>query len=220
MTYTIGGIKGGSGKSTIATNLTIMLARHNKDVLLIDADDQATSMDFTNFRSETLKNIEYTAIKLSDKAVRDQTLKLKDKYDHIIIDTGGRDTTSQRAAISICDVFLIPFAPRSFDIWTLDKVANIVEEMRSVNPNIKCFSFLNKADPRGTDNMEVETFLKQNEIIKFIDTPIGNRKAFSNAASKGLGVEEVKPKDIKAIGEMEALFKELEVYQNEIKMIL
>ena len=220
MIYTIGGIKGGSGKSTIATNLSIMLSKHNKDVLLIDADDQATSMDFTNFRSETLKDTKYTAIKLCDKAVRDQTLKLKNKYDYIIIDTGGRDTTSQRAAISISDVFLVPFVPRSFDIWTLDKVACIINEMKTVNPNIKCFSFLNKADSRGTDNIEVEEFLKKNEVIKFINAPIGNRKAFSNAASQGLGVIEAKPTDAKAVGEIEALFNKLKVYQNEIKIVL
>jgi len=62
-----------------------LLAKQNKDILLIDADDQATSRNFMNFRSEMLKNIEYTVIKLSDKAIRDQTLKLKNKYDHIII---------------------------------------------------------------------------------------------------------------------------------------
>ncbi len=209
MIYVTGGIKGGSGKSTIATNITIMFAKQNSDILLIDADDQATSMDFTNFRNETLNDPGYTGIKLSDKAVRDQTLKLKSKYEHIIIDTGGRDTTSQRAAISIADVFLIPFVPRSFDIWTLDKIAEIVEEMKTVNPNIQCMSFINKADPRGSDNRDVEEFLEQNKIIKFINTPIGNRKAFSNAASQGLGVIETKPADIKAINEMQTLFDEI-----------
>jgi chromosome partitioning protein len=40
MIYTIGGIKGGSGKTTIATNLAVYLARKGKEVLLGDADDQ------------------------------------------------------------------------------------------------------------------------------------------------------------------------------------
>jgi len=216
MVYTVGGIKGGSGKSTIAINLTIMLSKGGGDVLLIDADEQATSMDFTNFRNENLYNAGYTAITLTDKAVRDQTIKLKEKYDHIVIDTGGRDTTSQRAAISIANILLIPFIPRSFDIWTLEKISDVAATMQTANPDLQCLSFLNKADPRGTDNQEVESFLKENEIIKFIDTPIGNRKAFSNAAARGLGIMEMKPVDMKAIDEFNTLFQ----YLNNLKKTL
>jgi chromosome partitioning protein len=51
MIIVVGRIKGGSGKSTIATNLTILLAK-NDDVLLIDANDQETATDFTILRSK------------------------------------------------------------------------------------------------------------------------------------------------------------------------
>ena len=49
--YTIGGIKGGSGKTTVATNLTVLLAADGRDVLLVDADDQETASDFTVWRN-------------------------------------------------------------------------------------------------------------------------------------------------------------------------
>ena len=52
MIYTIGGIKGGSGKTTVATNLTVWLSSQGRDVLLVDADDQETATDFTVWRSE------------------------------------------------------------------------------------------------------------------------------------------------------------------------
>jgi chromosome partitioning protein len=37
-----GGIKGGGGKTTVATNLAIIWATQGRDVLLVDADDQET----------------------------------------------------------------------------------------------------------------------------------------------------------------------------------
>ena len=46
MIYMIGGIKGGSGKTTVATNLTVWLSSQGRDVLLVDADDQETATDF------------------------------------------------------------------------------------------------------------------------------------------------------------------------------
>ena len=150
MIYTIGGIKGGSGKTTIATNLTVWLSSQGRDVLLVDADDQETATDFTVWRSElTGGNTGYTAIRLSDSAVRTEVLKLEPKYDDIVIDTGGRDTASQRAALTIAGVFLLPFIPRSFDIWTLEKVTALIEEIRSINPELKILAFLNRSDPAG-----------------------------------------------------------------------
>ena len=99
MIIVIGGIKGGSGKTTVATNLAVIRSGVGNDVLLIDADDQETSSDFTTLRNEVLEEgAGYTNIKLTGASVRTETLRLKDKYQDIIIDTGGRDTASQRAA--------------------------------------------------------------------------------------------------------------------------
>src|SRR5215210_7457307 len=114
---TVGGTKGGSGKSTVATNLTCIAAAHGADVLLVDADDQETAADFTAARKEDHPTAaRYTCTKLTGKSVRTEVLELAPKYTHVIIDVGGRDTTSQRAALTVSDVLLVPFAPRSFDI--------------------------------------------------------------------------------------------------------
>jgi chromosome partitioning protein len=62
MIYTVGGIKGGSGKTTVATNLAVLLNHAGRDVLLVDADDQENATGFTTWRSETLLgNVGYTA---------------------------------------------------------------------------------------------------------------------------------------------------------------
>ena len=52
MIVTAGGIKGGSGKTTVATNLAVRRAAAGSDVLLVDADDHETATDFTNLRNE------------------------------------------------------------------------------------------------------------------------------------------------------------------------
>src|SRR5262249_26104320 len=150
-----GGTKGGSGKTTIATNLAIMRAAQGRDVLLIDADDQETASDFTVLRNEHMEGkAGYTSIKLTGAAVRTETLRLAEKYDDIIIDAGGRDTVSQRAALTVADVLLVPFVPRSFDIWTIEKVSSLMKEIQPVNPKLKGFTFLNRADAAGPDNAD------------------------------------------------------------------
>ena len=206
MIIVIGGIKGGSGKTTVATNLAVMRSGEGKDILLIDADDQETSTDFTILRNEILENgAGYTNIKLTGAAVRTETLRLKDKYQDIIVDTGGRDTSSQRAALTVADILLVPFVPRSFDVWTLEKVSKLVSEMKTVNPELRACMFLNRADPRGQDNYDTAEVLKENDALTFLNTPLGARKAFSNAAAEGLGVSELKPYDPKAIAEISKL---------------
>ncbi|MCK7582367.1 MAG: hypothetical protein MZV65_46765 [Chromatiales bacterium] len=179
-------------------------------MLLIDADDQETATDFTALRNERLpEGAGYTSIKLTGAAVRTETLRLAKKYDDIVIDTGGRDTTSQRAALTVADTLVVPFVPRSFDVWTLEKVASLVEEMRAANPRLKAYVFLNRADPQGRDNDEAAELLREAVGLEFLDTPIGTRKAFGNAASQGLAVTELKQQDLKATQEMNALVESL-----------
>lgn len=206
MIIVVGGIKGGSGKTTVATHLAVMRSAAGADLLLVDADDQETAMDFTQLRTEQLGDAGYTSIKLTGPAVRTQVAKLHEKYDDIVIDTGGRDTASQRAAMSIADLLLVPFVPRSFDIWTIEKVSELVGLLQPVNPNLKAWTFINRADPRGSDNSDAAEALRENPGIDFLEVSIGTRKAFGNAAAQGLTVGELKPPDPKALEEIQALY--------------
>lgn len=205
-----GGTKGGSGKTTLATNLAVMRSLDGKDILLVDSDDQQSATDFTAVRNERMKGgAGYTSIQLTGAAVRTETQRLRAKYDDIIIDVGGRDSTGQRAALSVADVVLVPFKPRSFDVWTVGTVATLIDEARAFNKGLRAFAFLNSADPRGHDNEDAAELLKDKPQFIFTNTPIVNRKAFSNAATDGLSVVEWKPEDEKAIEEIQALYRYL-----------
>lgn len=209
MIYTIGGIKGGSGKTTVAVSLTVMLANSGRNVLLVDADRQGTSTDFAQWRTENLGDAGYTSIQLADMAVRNQVMKLKENYDDVIIDAGGRDTASQRAAMVVSDIFIAPFAPKSFDIWTLEQVCQLVEEMEIANPNLKSFALLNKVDYNEKDTQEAKDYINEQNALKALENTLHERKVFANAAASGLAVTEFRPKNQKAIAEIEKVFNEI-----------
>jgi chromosome partitioning protein len=212
MILTIGGIKGGSGKTTIATNLCQMRSANGKKVLLVDADEQQSSYEWSlqrdhrglGLKSPTSNNAVFVTVCLTGKALYSNIIKMKNDYDDIIIDTGGRDTTSQRAAICCSDKILFPFKPRSIDMWTLGPVKRLIEECSAFNASF--YAFLNQADHQGKDNEEALTVLKETNSLHTLPICIKTRKSFANACADGLGVHEIAIKDEKACKEIQDLY--------------
>lgn len=175
-------------------------------MILIDADDQESATDFTSFRHQSLAgDLGYTAVRVTGRELNAQVQRLATKCDDIVIDTGGRDTVSQRSALTISHVYLVPFAPRSLDIWTLRKVENLIAEVVPFNPGLRSFTFINKADARGSYKEEAAELLRSSGYLQFLETTVGNRISFANAAAVGLGVLEMKPADEKAVAEVNEL---------------
>ena len=54
MILVLGGLKGGSGKTTVAVNLAVLQSAAGREVLLVDGDIQQTARDFTLLRQERL----------------------------------------------------------------------------------------------------------------------------------------------------------------------
>ncbi|GAB3282812.1 AAA family ATPase [Larkinella harenae] len=210
MIISFNSIKGGVGKSTVAANLACWLHSKGFDTLLIDGDDQETLSDFTAWREQTRGETGYTLVNLTGINLRKQVEAMRPKYDHIIIDVGGRDTTSQRAALTVADVAMIPFVPRSFDLWTINKVIPLIEEIQAIRANpLAVYTFLSRADIRSADNRDVAEALAGMDAVTYLPYPISNRKAFSNAAGVGLAVFEAEEPDKKAVAEIEALFNHI-----------
>ena len=81
----------------------------------------------------------------------------------------------------------------------------------SVNPALAAYVFLNRTDPQGqgTENAEAAALLGEIDGLTYLDAPLGSRKAFGHAATKGLAVTELAGhhNNPKATAEITALFK-------------
>ncbi len=207
MILAVAALKGGVGKSTLASNLAVMRSSNGKKVLLVDADEQQSTTIWTNHRLSLKVPTRWTTIQLNGSMLRVQVEKMAPDYDDVIIDVGGRYTNSLRSSIAVCDTLIIPFKPRCFDIWTLSDVKSLLAEMKPVNEKMKAYAVINQADAKGADNEEYMNLLRECEDIKCLDFTIGNRKAFSNATGNGLGIVELKNGDKKAVGEIQELYR-------------
>src|SRR4051812_7403522 len=147
MILVVGGIKGGVGKSTLASNLAVLAAREGRDVLLVDGDSQETTLTWAAARGERegVSTDRVTTVALIGKGVRDELRRLRPKYDTIVIDAGARDTTTQRSALTIADIVLLPFAPRGPDLWTIDAAVELVNDCRAVNEGLRALALVNRA---------------------------------------------------------------------------
>ena len=204
-----GGIKGGIGKSTLAANLAVLASRAGKEVLLIDADPQETTATWAAARSEQTGSLApVTTVSIVGKQIRDELRRLSEKYAVVIIDAGARDTSTQRAALSVANLVLLPFPPRGPDLWTLDAVAQTVSDIRTINERLRAVAFVNRADPIGNDNAEAEAaFAEHSEVIEAAPVRVGNRKGIATSHLMGLAACEAQRPDAKAIAELDALYR-------------
>ena len=88
MIVLIGGEKGGTGKSTISTNLSVMRVLEKRDVLLYDLDPQRTSTFWASRRDENSVEPRIASSQkiLDDRVlnpgivIRNELKELKNKY--------------------------------------------------------------------------------------------------------------------------------------------
>lgn len=209
MIVLIGGEKGGTGKSTVATNLAVWLAREGKDVLLLDADIQATSkrwVDRRNERDEQLPVV-HCAQALGDvfKPARDYA----QRYQEVVIDAGGRDSKELRTAMVAADFLYVPIQASQPDLETMDHVNELVALARGMNPNLRAFALISRApsNPMINEVREAQGFLADFAELQMANTFIRDRKIYRDAMLEGKGVVEMN--NSKAKAEVQLLGQEI-----------
>jgi len=209
MIIVFGGKKGGTGKSTIATNIAVGLTNRQRSVLLIDADPQGTSWEFSQTRVENDQLSTITAIKASGN-IKKTILDFKDKFDDIIVDTHGGDSTEQRTANLVADIFIMPVRPSYADVASLAKQFESFEALKDLNEKLKLLCILTQCptNTRKIDQKDTEIVLKDFPYIKIMESYTSFYKVYWKALEEGMGVSEHSKKH-KAGLEIDKLIEEI-----------
>lgn len=222
MIILVGGEKGGTGKTTVATNLAQIHASAGNDVLLLDMDKQESATAWMERRSENEDIVSPACMakhsksqKLAKGSLVSYLLKelrqLTEKYDTIVIDSGGRDSIEFRAALSIANKLYTPIKASQADIDTLAHLNDVLlEEIKISNPDLESFVFINQASTNIRSSRALETrkvLLDDYENLQLSETTISERDSFIHALGMGLGISELK--DDKAKREMTKLYNEV-----------
>lgn len=189
--------KGGSGKSTLSTNLAVEASKAGKKVLLVDCDQQATSEKWYQARPEEYDEPQLVRVK-EEEIIKAHQLAKNNNFDLVIVDTAGRDLPSIKLATSVADICLVPCAPSGADIQAVvTTYATLAEQ------NIAFAFLINQAFASGGRNKETEQILEK--MGKVAPIHIVRRAAYQDAIAKGLGVSELESNS-KASNEMQELW--------------
>lgn len=207
--------KGGVGKTTIAVNIAAMAALAGKETVLIDTDAQQSTASWSAVRHENSINPPILCMTKTGKVGYDLAM-LKDKYEVIVVDAGGRDSIEMRQAMAVCDKAIIPIKPSQFDVWSLTRMTSLIRDVQEkIDTSVNATAFINAASPNPSvrETAEVKEVLADYaEFFPTMNSVITERIAFRKAARDGLSVMELQGRelaDLKANSEMIALYEEV-----------
>jgi chromosome partitioning protein len=219
MIITVGGEKGGVGKSTLAIHLCYMLQASGRDPLLIDADPQGSATNFTAARDDRGATPKLTCVQKLGKGLAHDVRALASRYSDIVIDTGGRDTVELRLAMLVSERVLVPINCSAFNWWTLEKVDQLVGEALLSNPDLRTSVLLNRAP--GNPQLrrrKIATAAERLHSAEFanldiLEAVLVERTAFQDNEEFGLTVWEPSvlrgTVDANACTELTALYQEI-----------
>ena len=145
MIVLIGGEKGGTGKSTIATNLAAYLAARSDDVVLLDADSQATATRWVERRNNAHPELPKVHCVQKTGDIFETIRDLATRYQQVIIDAGGRDSEELRSAMVAAQKLYTPLKASQPDLETTTNINQLVKLACGLNPNLKAYAVISMA---------------------------------------------------------------------------
>ena len=181
--------KGGSGKSTIATNLASYFASRGKITSLLDCDPQGSSNFWLRQRPEDAPTIESLADTPGYMRSTRTWLTTPRRGTQVqIIDTPARpDLVAMGDCLRTADHILIPVLPSEMDMDVARRfVGELLRTVKLPNPERSVGTCANRTRPDCQMSRQLESFLEElpvRHIATFRDSP-----HYAHACARGQGL--------------------------------
>ena len=181
-TIIIANPKGGSGKTTLATNIAGWLAGKRQSVVLADFDAQKSSTQWLARRPELLPKITGWTPDQEKRALHDADPQW------LIVDLpAGVHGETLRDAVRRAEIILVPVSPSAFDMEATRIFLAKLAEYKAIREGTVHIGLVGvRVDSRTRSAHELEEFVKQSGF-PFV-TNLRDTQVYVHAARDGLSV--------------------------------